>query len=223
MYFIVLPESRGCLKRQPNKAFLLVMQLFYTLLSNISGSENVLDGLLSSILSREKKRPLGVCIPDSTKTKIEAEQLQREKEEAERKTHEFFGTGFAVSGIFHFHDSLMVQGTAFGVKIRKNDKILLQGIRLIVKDVQVENKSAGSINPGQKGALFIKAEKGHFPIIRIGDVLEIVFCKKLLEKVSSKSLLPAGKSLGKNSGFAQSLSPKEKNPGKNSGFAKKRQ
>lgn len=141
--------------------------------------------LLSGILNREKKKPLGICIPETAKTKIEAEQIQREKEEKEKKASEIFGAGFFVEGIFHFHDSLMVQGTAAGIRVKKNDRILLQGIRLIVKDVQVENRSAGSINPGQKGALFLKAEKGHFPIIRIGDLLEIVFSKEK-EKAAKK-------------------------------------
>lgn len=79
--------------------------------------------------------------------------------------------GFLVTGIFHVQDVLMVQGIA-GCKIKKKDRAKFGGATLIVKDVQVAKQSAGSIQPGQKGALFLRAEKGRFPALRQGDEIE---------------------------------------------------
>ncbi len=121
-------------------------------------------GLLQSIFQKEdrKKRSLGVCIPDSSRAK----KMQKEEEPIAASR------AFQVSGIFHVQDNLMVQGEAVGGSIKKKDKFSFGGTKLVVKDIQVESKTAGSIEADQRGALFLKAEKGKFPIIRIGDALE---------------------------------------------------
>ncbi len=120
-------------------------------------------GLLQQLWQKSegKRHSLGICIPDASRGKREA----RVKEEAIAG-----GRGFIVLGIFHVHDSLMVQGEAYAT-IRKKDKVGLKGKKLVVHDIQVEGKSTGLIKEGQMGALFLKAEKGKQPIIRIGDTL----------------------------------------------------
>ena len=121
-------------------------------------------GLLKSVLhsEQEKKHSLGVCIPDSRKEKAKDETGQPLRE----------GSSFTVSGIFHVQDSLMLQGTMSGGVAKKKDKISFGQAKLVIKDLQVGNRSVETITPGETGAMFLKPEKGKFPIIRIGDVLE---------------------------------------------------
>lgn len=107
----------------------------------------------------EKKHNLGVCIPDKAKGK---------KAEAEEAPE---GRGFAVSGVFHVHDSIMVQGTPAAGTIRVNDKLCIAGQELKVRDIQVGRKDTEAIEEGQQGALFLVSE-GKAPIIKAGDLLE---------------------------------------------------
>jgi len=109
----------------------------------------------------KKKHDLGVCIPDVSRAK-----KGLETEEIVPASH-----GFAVTGIFHVHDSLMVKGIAGG-SIRKKSKAKFRGQKFEVKSIQIENKETDLIEEGQKGALFLKASKGKFPNIKIGDELE---------------------------------------------------
>ncbi len=120
-------------------------------------------GLLQQLWqkSESKKHSLGICIPDASKSKREA--IVKEEGIAA-------GRGFIVLGIFHVHDSLMVQGEAWAT-IRKKDNVRLKGKKIAVHDIQVEGKSTGLIKEGQMGALFLKSENGKQPIIRIGDTL----------------------------------------------------
>ena len=111
--------------------------------------------------SESKRHSLGICIPDAS----------RNKREARAEEVVAGGRGFNVSGIFHVHDSLMLQGTAFG-SIKKKDKAKFKGKILVVEEVQVGNETTDLIDDRKKGALFLKPEKGKFPVIRIGDTLE---------------------------------------------------
>ena len=120
-------------------------------------------GFLKQLLPKkqEKKHTLGVCIPDASKKKIQ------------EKANELpTGYGFVVSGIFHVQDSLMVQGTATCGTIKIKDKAKIGESKLVVKSIQVEGKDAKKLEHGQRGALFLIAEKGKAPIIKAGDVLE---------------------------------------------------
>ncbi|MFA4855487.1 MAG: hypothetical protein WC634_02785 [archaeon] len=132
-------------------------------------------GILGSLFKKqgEEKEKLGVCIPNASKTKMQ-EKAEAEEEpfpQAAEEEELLPAKGFLVTGIFHVQNVLMVQGTA-GCKIKKKDKTKFGGATLVVKDVQVAKQSAGSIQPGQKGALFLRAENGKFPIIKQGDELE---------------------------------------------------
>jgi len=122
-------------------------------------------GIFSPLFQKEqkKKHNLGVCIPDSSKSRRRVQE-----KEPEISTEK----GFVVSGLFHVQDSLMVKGTAWLGNIKKKDKTTFGGIKLAVRDIQVENKDAEMILQGQNGALFLKAVKGKFPNIKIGDTLE---------------------------------------------------
>ena len=122
-------------------------------------------GFLQSIFQgqEKKKHGLGVCIPDSSKARIAGKEA--EEPISADKT-------FSVSGIFQVQDSLMLQGRVFGRAVKKKDRVSVEGTKLVVKDLQVGRKSVDSIKPGEKGALFLKAEKGKFPIVKIGDRLQ---------------------------------------------------
>ena len=132
-------------------------------------------GILGSLFKKrgEEKEKLGVCIPDATKAK-KLEKAETEKDpfpQAITEEETLPTKGFLITGIFHVQDVLMVQGIA-GQKIRKKDKAKFGGATLVVKDIQANKESAGSIGQGQKGALFLRAEKGRFPMLRQGDELE---------------------------------------------------
>lgn len=111
--------------------------------------------------SRKSKHGLGVCIPDARKKSIKDS----------RPGEDVIGRGFNVTGIFHVHGSLMLQGTPNGGAISKKSKLSAKRAKLLVKDIQVENKSVELLGEGQSGALFLKPEKGKFPSIKIGDLL----------------------------------------------------
>lgn len=110
----------------------------------------------------KKKHNLGVCIPDTSKSRRMAKGAQEEIAP---------GRTFKISGVFQVQDSLMVNGLSGGT-IKKNDKVNFSGLKLVVQDVQVDNKTVEAIQEGEKGALFLKPEKGKLPILKIGDVLE---------------------------------------------------
>jgi len=120
-------------------------------------------GFLKSVFHKEskKKHSLGVCIPDSS----------RAKKEEKAEIAAAVGKIFKVEGVFHVHDSIMVKGKA-SAKIEKKDKASFQGMKLVVKDVQVGSKNAEYLEEGQAGALFLRAENGKNPIIKIDDVLK---------------------------------------------------
>ncbi len=124
-----------------------------------------LVGFLKGVFGKEekKKHNLGVCIPDASRKK------RRAKDEAGPEAKD---KAFRVSGIFHVHESLMVQGHAIGATIKPKDKIRLGEAELVVTDVQINKASTERLEPGEQGALFLRSLKGKFPIIRIGDVLE---------------------------------------------------
>jgi len=118
--------------------------------------------LFQELFQKEKKKhDLGVCIPNASRARrgFAAEEIVP-------TSH-----CFVVSGIFHVHDSLMVKGMAGG-SIREKNKAKFGGKKFEVKGIQIENRETDLIEEGQKGALFLKASKGKFPNIKIGDELE---------------------------------------------------
>jgi len=80
--------------------------------------------------------------------------------------------GFRVLGIFQVQDTLMAKGTLFKGALKKKAKTSFNGVKMQVSEIQVEGRDAETITVGEKGALFLRPEKGKSPIIKIGDVLE---------------------------------------------------
>jgi len=135
-----------------------------------------LGGLLGIFeQGKPKKEPLGVCIPDHAAKKRPKGPKEEETElrATESEITESSQKGFVVEGIFHVLDSLMVQGTANGVSIKKRMVTDLGGTKLTVVDILMGQKKVGSLNSGDSGALFLKANnKGKNPFLRTGDVLK---------------------------------------------------
>jgi len=129
-----------------------------------------LGSLLGIFEHGGKKKDLGICIPDHAAKKRHDEPKE---EETEPEITESPQKGFVVEGIFHVLDSLMVQGTANGVSIKKRMATDFGGAKLTVVDIQMGQKKVGSLNSGDSGALFLKANnKGKNPFLRTGDVLK---------------------------------------------------
>ncbi len=131
----------------------------------------VLQGLFEK---ERKKHNLGICIPEASKRKAMEERLQRKKMvrgEIGSSPNVARGGSFQVTGIFHVHESLMLQGVVLEGSINKKDVTSFQGVKLRVTDIQAGRKSSISLQEDGQGAIFLKAEKGKFPIIRSGDVL----------------------------------------------------
>ena len=119
-------------------------------------------GIFDKVFKKEeeKKHTLGVCIPDKSKEKMAQKEEQVD------------GRGFLVSGIFHVHDSIMVQGKAVYGSVKINDRLSLANTSLLVKDIQVERKDVELLEEEQTGALFLTTDDGKAPIIKAGDLLE---------------------------------------------------
>lgn len=132
-------------------------------------------GILGSLLQKhgKEKEKLGICIPDAARAKRQ-EAVEAKKDLFPQAITDDLSSptrGFLVTGIFHVQDVLMAQGIA-GQKIKKRDKAKFAGATMIVKEIKIGTESAGSIVQGQKGALFLKPEKGKFPVLKQGDELE---------------------------------------------------
>ncbi len=133
-------------------------------------------GVLQSLFEKEKKaHSLGICIPEAGKRKAMQEQLKRRKmvrDEIESVEGAAAKGAFEVTGLFHVHDCLMLQGSVLEGAISKKSSAVFKGIRLKVADVQTSGKVKSALAEGEQGAVFVKTEKGRYPIIRIGDVIE---------------------------------------------------
>lgn len=120
---------------------------------------------LIQIFQKEKKHSLGVCIPDVRKRALEGkDDMAAEKLGA--------GAGFRVSGIFQVQDTLMAKGILFKGALKKNAKLEFGDVKMTVEEIQVNGKTCDTITVGEKGALFLKPEKGKSPIIKIDDIIE---------------------------------------------------
>ena len=79
---------------------------------------------------------------------------------------------FEVEGIFHVHDCLMLQGVVLDGAIGKKSAAEFRGIKLKVIDAQIGGRARNTLLEGEKGALFVKTEKGKYPLIRASDIIE---------------------------------------------------
>jgi len=131
---------------------------------------------VQSIFQRERKaHSLGVCIPEAGKRKAMEAQLRRKKKVRDEigSAEGFEASGaFEVTGIFHVYDSLMLQGTVLYGAINKKSATTFRGIKLRVIDLQTTGKTPTTFVEGEQGAIFLRAEKGKYPIIKSGDVIE---------------------------------------------------
>ena len=117
-------------------------------------------GILQMLGRQKEKKNLGVCIPETHKKKRE----KRVEENAAAPT------AFKVTGIFAYHDSMMLEGIMIKGVIETGSEIEIQGKKLKVLDVSVEKRPAEKIEPGQKGALFFRTKS--CPIVKVGDLIE---------------------------------------------------
>lgn len=131
--------------------------------------------VLQGLFERDrKKHSLGICIPEATKRKTMEESLHKRKMvRGEIGTGSTPGSGsFQVTGIFHVHESLMVQGIVVEGAISKKGSTSFGGVKLKVIDLQLGGKSPGMLQEDDEGAIFFKAEKGKHPMLKVGDIIE---------------------------------------------------
>ncbi|MDP2974257.1 MAG: hypothetical protein Q8N60_04355 [Candidatus Diapherotrites archaeon] len=131
--------------------------------------------ILQRLFEKDKKRGLGVCIPEASKRKAMETELKENKKVKDEivtivETH--MGNAFQVTGVFHVQDSLMLQGFVASGVISKKAKTKMQEAQLRVIDLQSGSKSPNAMVKGEHGAIFVRAEKGRFPMIKVGDMLE---------------------------------------------------
>ncbi len=131
--------------------------------------------ILQRLFEKDKKRSLGVCIPEASKRKaMEVELKEKKKVKDEIVTiaeTPMMGNAFQVTGVFHVQDSLMLQGIVASGVISKKAKTKVQATQLRIIDLQLGSKSPNAMVKGEHGAIFVRAE-GRFPMIKVGDLLE---------------------------------------------------
>ncbi len=131
--------------------------------------------ILQRLFEKDKKRSLGVCIPEASKRKAMETELKEKKKVKDEivtivETH--MGNAFQVTGVFHVQDSLMLQGFVASGVISKKAKTKVREMQLRIIDLQSGSKSPHAMVKGEHGAIFVHAEKGRFPMIKVGDMLE---------------------------------------------------
>jgi len=117
-------------------------------------------GFLQLLGRQERKKDLGVCVPEA-----------HGHSQAKLEEPIAFENAFRVSGVFAVKDSIMIQGKMLQGMIKARQEICFNGKKIKVKELSVSGKTTKKMEQGQHGALFLKTKS--LPIIKAEDVLEV--------------------------------------------------
>jgi len=125
-------------------------------------------GILKLIQKREKK-PLGICIPEHQKQKIEklAEQATNEVKGANIPKN---SAAFEVEECFNIHGLTMIRGKVLRGMVTDKDKVILEGKKLRISELRVHDRKVKILGEGDYGAIFLNIE--HLRL-QPGTIIEI--------------------------------------------------
>jgi sulfate adenylyltransferase subunit 1 (EFTu-like GTPase family) len=137
---------------------------------------------LELLKKKEAESPLGVCIPDKAKKKLEdaekAKSLMEKEERTRReeaakeaaKTFRDDRPRFEVLGRFDTEKFYMITGRMLSGRIKKGDKLTVNGKKVKIKEIKVLFQPAKEMTKGQKGSLELEAPKG--TDVKIDSIIE---------------------------------------------------
>lgn len=121
------------------------------------------------LIQKKERKPLGVCIPEHQKQKIEML--------AERATNEAKSAGvpknsaaFEVEECFEIHGLAMIRGKVLRGMVTDKDKVLLESKKIKIIELRIDDRKVKMLDEGERGAIFVNAE--HLRL-QPGSVIEI--------------------------------------------------
>ena len=108
-------------------------------------------GLLK-LLQKEEKKPLGICIPEHQRKRTE----QLVKSEAKRAIKS--DAAFEVTDCFQIHEFAVIRGNVLKGIITNKDKLLIEGKKVKIAELWVNDKKVNMLDEGDSGAIFINTK-----------------------------------------------------------------
>jgi selenocysteine-specific translation elongation factor len=106
---------------------------------------------LLKLLQREEKKPLGICIPEHQRKRTE--KLAKEETKKAIKSD----AAFEVTDYFQIHEFAVIRGNVLKGIITNKDKLLIEGKKIKIAELWVNDKKVNMLNEGDSGAIFINA------------------------------------------------------------------
>ncbi len=109
----------------------------------------------------EKKKSLGVCVPEAYRKKHLKQVIPETVSES---------NAFRIMGVFAVHDSVMLQGEMVKGCLKAGQQVDFHGKQIKIKDISIDRKPVEQIDEGMQGAIFLNTKK--FPMLRAGELIE---------------------------------------------------
>ena len=104
------------------------------------------------LLERKEKKPLGVCIPEHQKRRIE------ELSKKEPKIKASGDASFEVTEYFQIHEFAIIKGNVLKGIVTNKDKLLIGGKKIKIAELWMNNRKVCMLNEGDSGAIFINTK-----------------------------------------------------------------
>lgn len=121
------------------------------------------------LIQKKEKKPLGICIPEHQKQKIEklAEKVDDEVKSASIPKS---SAAFEVEEYFEIHGFAMIRGKVLRGIVTDKDKVLIGGKKIKITELRIDDRKVKILDEGERGAIFLNTEHLH---LQPGTVIEI--------------------------------------------------
>ncbi len=125
--------------------------------------------ILQSLLKpSQKKKSLGICIPNHAKSPIEKQKAQLE--EIQAINERILPSEFEVEGIYELKTQITISGEVHLGRITKDSKLFYDDTQVAIKEIDCRGKIVDQLLEGEKGSITIDPE--FYVRISTNDLLE---------------------------------------------------